>query len=369
MPSNLSHPLVVCLTGGGTAGHVTPHFALLPGIKARGWRVFYIGSSGIERGLVEAQGIPFTEVATGKLRRYRSWRNVADVFKVALGCVQALMLLLKQRPNVVFSKGGFVAVPVAWAAWLLRIPVVSHESDVTPGLATRLIQPVAKRIVYTFAETGALLRGPSEQVGTPVRDDLLRGDRARGLKLCGFSEDVAVAPDLPTYLVMGGSQGALKINTALLEILPSLLAHARVIHLTGAGKGLAFSHPRYRGFEFVGPELKDLFAAADFVVSRAGANSIFEILSLRKPMLLIPLEQGSRGDQAVNAAAFAKAGWALVQREGDLSAAVFGQRLQDLAEAAPAMVQKQSEYDGKGAAVKILDVLSAVATPVSPPPP
>ena len=361
MRNNKSRPFVVCMTGGGTAGHVTPHFALLPGIQARGWRVFYIGSSGIERTLVEAQGIAFSAIATGKLRRYLSWRNVSDLFKVSWGCAQAFMLLLKQRPSVVFSKGGFVAVPVAWAAWMLRIPVVSHESDLTPGLATRLIQPVAWRVVYTFAETGALLRGPSVQVGTPVRDDLLLGDKARGLNLCGFTDADATTAQLPIYLVMGGSQGALKINVSLHAILSSLLTRARVIHLCGVGKSLDFSHPRYKSFEFVGAELKDLYAAADFVISRSGANSIFETLTLRKPMLLIPLEQGSRGDQGVNAAAFAKAGWALVQREKDLSPEPLEQRLRDLSEAAPAMRQKQSEYDGRGVAAKILDVLAAAA--------
>lgn len=256
---------LLCLTGGGTAGHVTPHFALLPAIRERGWQVMYVGSNGIERQLVEAQGIEYHTVATGKLRRYASVRNALDVLKVLLGCLQAFWVLGRRRPDAVFSKGGFVAVPIAWAAWLWRIPVISHESDLTPGLANRLIAPVAKRLVYTFPETGKYLRGRGEAVGTPIRPELFTGDKAVGATLCGFT----TTDSLPTILVMGGSQGAQRLNSALAEILPWLVEHARVVHLTGKGKGLGFSHSNYRAFEFVQDELKHLYALADVVVSRA----------------------------------------------------------------------------------------------------
>ncbi len=353
----------VCLTGGGTAGHVTPHFALVPGMKARGWGMFYVGGAGLEKPLVEAQGIAFKTIATGKLRRYLSLKNLVDLFKIAFGLVQALLILIARRPSVVFSKGGFVSVPVAWAAWLLRIPVVSHESDVTPGLATKLIAPLAKKIVFTFAETAKYLPANAERVGTPVRAELFAGDRAKGLALCGFDP----SEPLPTWLVMGGSQGSQRLNDALLAILPELAKTARVIHLTGKGKTLAYAHPRYRGFEFVTAELPDLYAASDLVLSRAGANSIFEFLALRKPMLLIPLEIGSRGDQVVNAASFVKSGWAEVLRETELTAASLAMKMGELEAGREGIMAKQQSFDGRDAAEKILGVLEAVARPPSAP--
>jgi UDP-N-acetylglucosamine--N-acetylmuramyl-(pentapeptide) pyrophosphoryl-undecaprenol N-acetylglucosamine transferase len=355
-----TRPLTVCLTGGGTAGHVTPHFALLPGIKERGWRVFYVGSAGLERPLVEAAGIEFVTVATGKLRRYLSFQNLLDLGKVALGCLQAFLVLRRRRPDVVFSKGGFVAVPVAWAAWALRIPVVTHESDLTPGLATRLIQRVARRIVYTFPETGKYLRPGALQVGTPIRPELFQGSRSAGERLCAFAAAPAGAS---TLLVMGGSQGAQRLNEALRAILPELVERHRVVHLTGKGKGVAFAHANYKSFEFVGPELKDLLALADAVVSRAGANSIFELLALGKPMLLVPLELGSRGDQVLNAEAFRANGWAAVLRETALSGPTLQGAIAALLSGAGAMRAAQAQWAGGDAAAKVLDVIAQVARP------
>ncbi len=350
--------LLVCMTGGGTAGHVTPHFALLPGIQNRGWRAFYIGSNGLERPLVEAQGIDFKAVATGKLRRYFSIQNFFDLFKVGVGLLQAFIILLRKRPSVVFSKGGFVAVPVAWAAWLLRIPVVSHESDVTPGLANRLIAPFCVKLVYTFPETRKYLPSKhAEHVGTPIRAELFEGSASAGARFAGFDPE----ENLPTFLVMGGSQGAQRINEALKEILPERLQSSRVIHIHGKGKSLGFSHPRYRGYEFVSAELKDLFALADVVISRAGANSIFEFLALKKPMLLIPLEQGSRGDQVINAESFAAKGWARILRERDLNAASLKTALDELNRDAPVIRDKQSQFNSKDAADRILNVLAEAA--------
>lgn len=348
--------LVLCLTGGGTAGHVTPHFALLPGIKQRGWTAFYIGSNGLEKPLVEAQGLEFHAIATGKLRRYFSMKNFVDVFKVGLGALQALAILSRRRPDAVFSKGGFVAVPVAVAAWVLRIPVVSHESDLTPGLANRLIAPFAKKIVYTFPETSKYMKPSAMRVGTPIRAELLQGSRERGLALCGFSSDEQV----PTLLVMGGSQGAQRINEALLKILPVLLQSTRVIHLTGKGKGLGFRHPRYKAFEFVSSELKDLFAATDLFMGRAGANSIFEVLALKIPMLLVPLEIGSRGDQVLNAKSFETNGWALVLRETQLTPETLQAAIDDLKVKAAGIRAKQAVGAGTDAAESILGVLAGV---------
>lgn len=342
----------VCLTGGGTAGHVTPHFALAPEFDKKGWSYFYIGSSGIERELVTSRGIRFFTISTGKLRRYVSIQNFFDLFKVVVGCFQAFFILLFFRPQIVFSKGGYVAVPVALAARLLFIPVVSHESDVTPGLATKIIARFARRMIYTFASTGKHLGPTAVHTGTPVRQELFEGNAYDGLKICGFSKD-----EIPTVLVMGGSQGALKINKALEQILPELIKKYRVIHLTGAGKSLAFKHPAYAAFEYLNHELPDVLKIADVVLSRSGANSIFEFLALRKPMLLIPLEEGSRGDQVLNADEFQKSGWARVLREKDLTPEHLQDEIELLIRDKDIMRKAQERFDGARAASKIIDVL------------
>ena len=295
----------IVLTGGGTAGHVMPNLAILDELRASGFEVHYIGSGGIEKELITNAGVPFHQISTGKLRRYFSVQNFLDIFRLTAGFIQALAIMLKLKPAIVFSKGGFVAVPVTLAAWICRIPVVAHESDYSPGLANRIIAPFSSKILYTFPETAASLpAGKAIHVGTPVRKELFAGSAARGIKFCGFDGNK------PILLVMGGSQGAQRINDALKEILPTLVHSWSVVHLTGKGKTIGYSNPSYRAFEFVGDELKDIFAASNFVVSRAGANSIFELLALKKPMLLIPLEFGSRGDQVLNAKSFVANGWA-----------------------------------------------------------
>jgi UDP-N-acetylglucosamine--N-acetylmuramyl-(pentapeptide) pyrophosphoryl-undecaprenol N-acetylglucosamine transferase len=310
----------IILTGGGTAGHVMPHIAMLPHYQAAGWDIHYIGSSGIERELAERAGLPFHTIQTGKLRRYFSWQNLLDVGRLGIGVIQSLFYLFRLKPQLVFSKGGFVSVPVACAAWILRIPVVSHESDLTPGLANRLIKPFCRMIFHAFPETSRYLQGArAEAVGIPVRQQLLAGLREEGRTLCGFA-----GPELPTLLVMGGSSGAERINKCLAEILPELVTRFYIIHLTGRGKGLAFEHPRYKAFEYVNEGLEHLLALADAVVCRAGANSLFELRALAKPMLLIPLEIASRGDQVDNAKSFASHGWALILRETEMD----GPRLQ-----------------------------------------
>ncbi|MBC7660393.1 MAG: undecaprenyldiphospho-muramoylpentapeptide beta-N-acetylglucosaminyltransferase [Chitinophagaceae bacterium] len=315
----------IVLTGGGTAGHVMPHIAMLQAYKKVGWELFYIGSDGIEKGLIEKENLPYYTIQTGKLRRYFSLRNFTDLFRIGWGFVQSLGLLMKIRPDLVFSKGGFVSVPVAFAAWLLRIPVISHESDLTPGLANRLIAPICRFLFYAFPDTRALIKvKESAEAGIPVRPSLYRGDKDRGLAFCGFTTD------LPVLLVMGGSLGAERINRSLEEILPELVRDWQVVHLTGKGKGISFTHKRYRAFEYVNEGLEDIFAAADAVISRAGANSLFELKALRKPMLLIPLELGSRGDQVHNARSFEKQGWALVLSEKILSADTLKENLRKL---------------------------------------
>ncbi len=310
----------ILLTGGGTAGHVMPHIAMLPAYRSAGWDVVYMGSDGIEKDLAQRAGLPFYSIKTGKLRRYFSWQNFLDVGRIVWGTLQAFFILMRLRPRLVFSKGGFVSVPVSVAAWLLRIPVVSHESDLTPGLANRLIKPFCHLIFYAFPETARYLQGKGAvEVGIPVRQELLQGRADEGRRLCGFPE-VENGKRKPCLLVMGGSSGAERINQCLAAALPDLIKEFYIIHLCGKGKALNFQHKDYKAFEYVNEGLEHLLALADGVICRAGANSLFELQALAKPMLLIPLEIGSRGDQIDNAKSFAARGWSLVLRETDLDA-------------------------------------------------
>lgn len=309
----------IVLTGGGTAGHVTPNIALLPSLREEGYEVFYIGSyAGIEKDLVSRQDVPYYGISSGKLRRYFDWQNFTDPFRVLHGYSQAKRLLKKLRPDVVFSKGGFVSVPVVRAAGSLRIPAIIHESDMTPGLANKLAIPVADKVCCSFPETLEYL--PAEKAvltGSPIRRELLDGRADSALAFLGWKRD-----DKPTLLVIGGSQGSAVINQALRQDLPVLLKDIRVIHLCGKGN-LEESLNGTEGYvqlEYVSDELKDLFALADFVLSRAGANSICELLALRKPNLLIPLSAASsRGDQILNADSYQRQGYSMVLKEEALS--------------------------------------------------
>lgn len=310
----------IVLTGGGTAGHVTPNLALLPYLRAEGYEIVYIGSeNGIERSLIEAEGVTYYGIPTGKLRRYLSKENLSDMFKVVKGIHAAKKLLKKLKPDLVFSKGGFVAVPVVLGAKKNNIPVIIHESDITPGLANKIAMPSARVICSTFPETLQYVpKGKGVHTGTPIRKELFEGDRAKGLAACGFSGEK------PVLLMMGGSLGAVKLNNCLREILPELTKTFDIIHLCGKGNldETLLGRADYKQFEYVSDGLNDLFAAADFIVSRAGSNSISEFLALKKPHLLIPLSaRASRGDQILNAASFAKQGFARVLDEDEMTAA------------------------------------------------
>jgi len=303
----------IVLTGGGTAGHVTPNIALLPELRANGFEISYIGGKGgMEQGLVEAAGVQYYGISSGKLRRYLSLKNFTDGFRVLRGITEARRLLKKIRPDAVFSKGGFVVVPVVFAARMLKIPVVIHESDFSVGLANRLAIPRATKVCCVFPET--LKQIPADKgvlTGTPIRKELLNGSRIAAAASCGF------AVEKPVLLVMGGSQGSAAINACLRAALDNLLVDFNIIH--GCGKGnvdAGASREGYLQFEFIGDNLGDLYALADLVVCRAGANSISEFLALAKPNLLIPLpKSASRGDQILNAASFESSGFSAVLDE------------------------------------------------------
>ncbi len=304
----------IVLTGGGTAGHVTPNIALLPSLKEAGYEVVYIGSyEGIEKKLIEEMGITYYGISSGKLRRYKSLKNLSDPFRVIKGLGQAFKLMKQIKPDIVFLKGGFVSVPVVVAAGMKKIPAIIHESDMTPGLANKIAMRFAVKICCNFPETLKFL--PKEKAvltGSPIRKELLCGDKAKALKLCGFTTEK------PIIMVVGGSTGAVKVNDAVRKILPELLKKYQVVHLCGKGKTDESLNAveGYIQFEYINKELRDLFAMCDIVISRAGANAICELLALKKPNLLIPLSaNASRGDQILNAESFKQQGYSSVLEE------------------------------------------------------
>lgn len=305
------------MTGGGTAGHVTPNIALIPKLQEEGWHIEYIGSkSGIEKSLIEKVKIPYHGIASGKLRRYRSLENLKDPFKVIKGVWESYALLGKIKPNVVFSKGGFVTVPVVLAAKARRIPVIIHESDITPGLANKIASKGAKTICVNFPETLQYVGDKGVLTGTPIREELFKGNAAKGKALCGFKDEK------PVLLIMGGSLGAKKINETVRAALKELTTVFNIIHLCGKGNEdtQLLEEKSYKQFEYVNEELPDLFAITDLMLSRAGANALAEIVALGIPSLLIPLSQkASRGDQILNAQSMEKQGYCSVIQEEDLT--------------------------------------------------
>ena len=304
----------IILTGGGTAGHVTPNIALIPRLKEMGYDIQYIGSyNGIEKDLIEPLHIPYHGISSGKLRRYFSVQNFTDPFRVLKGLGEARKLIRELKPDVIFSKGGFVSVPVVLAGKRAKVPVIIHESDMTPGLANKIALPTATKVCCNFPET--LEHLPKEKAiltGSPIRQELLSGNKIAAMDLCGFSADK------PVILVIGGSLGSVAVNNAVRSALPELLEHFQVVHLCGKGKldeSLA-DRKGYKQFEYISNELRDIFALSDLVISRAGANAICELLALRKPNLLIPLSaNASRGDQILNARSFERQGFSVVLEE------------------------------------------------------
>jgi UDP-N-acetylglucosamine--N-acetylmuramyl-(pentapeptide) pyrophosphoryl-undecaprenol N-acetylglucosamine transferase len=347
----------IILTGGGTAGHVMVNLALIPKLKEQGWDIAYIGShQGIERELIsKVDGVPYFPISTGKLRRYFDWNNFKDPFKVLKGTLQAYWIIKKEKPSIVFSKGGFVSVPVIIGAWLNGVPAIIHESDITPGLANKIAMPFATKICVTFPET---LRHVKEEkglyIGAVVREELKQGNADKGWALCQFEKGK------PVLLVMGGSLGSKRINEALRANLQTLLADFQIVHICGKGNvdpQLA-NKKGYKQFEYVHEELPHLMAMADIVVSRAGANSIFEFLALRKPMLLIPLsKEASRGDQILNARSFEKSGYAEVLMEEDLTNESLRSAIYHLYQNKDRYQQNMERSDSDDALQKLLELI------------
>lgn len=308
----------IVLTGGGTAGHVTPNLALVETLKQAGYEIEYIGSyEGIEKSLTADYNLPYHGIATGKLRRYFDVKNFTDPFRVIKGFSQASKLMKQLKPDIVFSKGGFVSVPVVFAAGRRKIPVIIHESDMTPGLANRLSFRYATKICCNFPETVEKLpSGKATFTGSPIRAELFTGDKNKAKEFCGFTDDK------PVIMVMGGSLGAVAVNEAVRAVLDKLLNDFNIVHLCGKGKldESLIGKSGYVQYEYIKDEMRDLFALADLIISRAGANAICEIAALSIPNILIPLsKEASRGDQILNAESFVKQGFSVMIEEEDVT--------------------------------------------------
>ncbi len=349
----------IILTGGGTAGHVTPNIALMPKLKELGYDIQYIGSyDGIEKKLIEELGIPYHGIASGKLRRYFDLKNFSDPFRVIRGFFQAKKLLKKLKPDIIFSKGGFVTVPVVQAARRRHIPVIIHESDMTPGLANRLAIPAATKVCCNFPETIPYLpAGKAVVTGCPIRAELRMGNRLEALKFCGFSANK------PVLLIIGGSLGSVAVNQAIRGILPELLKDFQVIHLCGKGNldPSLNNTSGYVQYEYIKEELAHLFALADIVVSRAGANAICELLELRKPALLIPLPAAaSRGDQILNAQSFQKQGFSEVLPEEDITPDLLLSTIKGLYENRQTYITAMEKSDASNAVDTIISLIGEI---------
>lgn len=334
----------ILFTGGGSSGHVTPNISLIAEAQQNNWQVSYAGSKeGIERSLIAPLAIPYYAINSGKLRRSFSWQTALTPFKVLQGIAQAYFLCKKIKPDLVFSKGGFVAVPIVIGAFLRGIPVIIHESDLTPGLANRLSFPFAKKVALSFEQSTRYFRKQKKLMytGTPIRTAMLQGNAEKGKIFCAFETDK------PILLVYGGGLGSAAINQAIRDSLPTLTQMFDVVHCTGKGKSdPAYNElPGYRQFEYLHDELADVMAAATLVVSRAGANSLYELLALRKPHLLIPLsKKASRGDQIDNAQYFANLGLSSVLLEENLTADSLLENIQKLAAQRSERIEKMQSY-------------------------
>lgn len=347
----------IVMTGGGTAGHVTPNIALVPALKNAGFDIEYIGTrNGMEKQLIENEGISYNEISAGKLRRYLSFENLTDVLKIGKGFIEANSHIRKIKPDIVFSKGGFVSCPVVWAAWVNRVPVIVHESDMTPGLANKLSLPFAKKICYAFPETRNYVNiNKGVLTGIPIRDTILNGNKISGLKTTNLTNEK------PIIVVIGGSLGSKAINTLIRNNIHQLLEKYQIVHICGkdAIDNTMFHLKGYVQYEYVKEELKDILAMSDIVISRAGATTLYEILTLEKPNILIPLPKAvSRGDQILNANFFKNEGYSEVLQENDMSSDLFLNTIEKVLSNKNQYINKMNSSKIKNSADIILDIIS-----------
>lgn len=357
----------IILTGGGTPGHVTPNVALLPKLRQENWEIYYIGSkTGPEKDLITQQNIKYFAITTGKLHRYFTFNNFLTPFKVLFGIIEALILCQKINPQVVFSKGGFVAFPVVFAAWVNRIPVIVHESDLTPGFANRLSLPFAKKICLTFDETQKYIKNQKDKIlvtGTPIRNELFSGSKQLGMEICNFTSK----PNKKIILVQGGGLGSVAINNVIRQLIPKLLTDFQIIHICGKNKiDMAFNDVcDYVQFEFLNDELTHVLSCADIVISRAGANSVCELVALKKPHILIPLSrQASRGDQIANAEYFKKLGLSYLIYSENLNQETLYCEIYNLLHNLTEVTKNLSEYSYSNAIDSIYNLIIEIKKPV-----
>lgn len=308
----------IIVAGGGTGGHIIPNLALLQDLKqeVKNIEVLYIGSkNGMESKLVSQHGYPFKAISCGKLRRYFSVENFLDFFRVIFGIVQSFLIIIKFKPNIIFCKGGYVSLPVAIASGILNYPYIIHESDINLGLANKISMWKAKAICVSFPETFELFKKDKRVIltGNPVRAELNKGDKKRGFQFTQLNEN-----EKPIILIMGGSQGSEFINKLIHKWEKEILKKYQIMQIFGQGKMPKDAKKRgYFKIEYIGDELKDIYAITDLIIGRAGANSLAEIDYLDIPAILIPLKYGSRGDQIDNAKSFIKNHNALILDEDD----------------------------------------------------
>ncbi len=309
----------ICFTGGGSSGHVTPNLAIINALSEDKLQLIYIGSkAGIEKNLVTNENIPYYPIQSGKLRRYFSWQNFIDPLKILAGICQSFKILRKKQVDLVFSKGGFVSFPVVFAAYLKKIPVICHESDLVPGLANKLSFPFCEKICVTFAQSANNISYKNKTMitGAPVRKALFKGDKNSIIKKYNLDKTKK------TLLITGGGAGSKVINDTVQMILEDLIEHYNIIHITGKDKlNKNFETiPGYIQVEYLQEQMSDAMNLADIVISRAGSNTLYELILLKKNHILIPLsKKASRGDQIDNARYFEKAGLSTVIEEEKLS--------------------------------------------------
>ncbi len=351
--------LKIVFTGGGTAGHVTKNVAVIDILKKNtpSAVIHYIGSgSEFETRPMEKRNIAYHKIRTGKLRRYFSFKNITDLFTFLLGVKDSKKILKELKPNVVFSSGGYVALPVAIAARMLKIPIITHESDSVPGLANRIIAKIADTVCITFETTKKHIpEHKTIRTGNPVRDEILGGSKEAGLKKLQFNEFMF------TILVMGGSQGAKTLNDLLMKVVPDIIENTQIIHITGHGKETGFRHKNYREFAFLeANDLSDMYAASDIIISRAGTNAISEILAMRKPSILIPLATAASNHQEHNANETVVLGYALCLKETGLKPEKLKETILNLKtdkKKMNAMIQNMQRTDTKASAQEIVELI------------
>lgn len=347
----------IILTGGGSAGHVTPNLALVPKLRKLGYEIEYIGTkNGIERKIIESENIKYNIISSGKLRRYFDVKNFTDPFKVLKGAIQAFFIMKKEKPNIVFSKGGFVSVPVVIAAYLSRIPVIAHESDITPGLANRISASYCNKICVTFPESLNKIKDKKGVLtGTPIREEILNGSKIIGRRICDFRDNK------PVLLIIGGSLGSKFINDMVRNSLDKLLQKYNVVHICGKGNldSALLKKTGYIQFEYINEEMPHIMNFADIVISRAGANAIFELLALKKPNILIPLsKKSSRGDQILNAASFEKSGYSMVLPEETLNLDLLVNKVDELYNCRNEYINKMNKSNIDNGVDKIINIIN-----------